>query len=55
MKDFQDWPWWVQTLIYRNRLVKHRVDSLDGGSGYCGRNFPLIQRCIHCIEASGSN
>jgi hypothetical protein len=29
-----------------NRLVKHRVDGPDGGSGYCQRNFPLIQRCI---------
>ena len=31
--------------IEGNRLVKHRVDGPDGGSGYCGRNFPLIQRC----------
>ena len=35
------------TLEGGNRLVKHRVDGPDGGSGYCQRNFPLIQRCIH--------
>jgi len=35
------------TLEGGNRLVKHRVDGPDGGSGYCGRNFPLIQRCLH--------
>jgi len=37
----------IRMLLVGNRLVKHRVDGSDGGSGYCGRNFPLSQRCIH--------
>jgi hypothetical protein len=40
-------------LLKRNRLVKHRVDGPDGGSGYCGRNFPLTQRCIHLSKRAG--
>ena len=41
---FTPLPFW---LVNRNRLVKHRVDGPYAGSGYCGRNFPLIQRCLH--------
>jgi hypothetical protein len=37
----------------RSRLVKHSVDGPDGGSGHCGRNFPLIQRCIQRSRRAG--